>query len=219
MYLYIELLVIGGSGVVCMCVYVCAFVCVCALPCAYVCLCIYCTWMRWLWISEWDTQEWIQQLSFLTLNFNIVPSCLFLPPHPCSLLCSAFVHHHSGVIDGAVETANVKVCGPWTDSSAWISVAQSKCWELDERERGRRQHFPSHAFSLSRIESYYLTLLLFPQWPNNIVSAILSSLWPHDFTQESVRWKVPLSQRSLVLFIFCFLLGPDVIILYALAAA
>lgn len=146
----------------------CVCVCVCPRvpPCTYVCVCVYCAWMRCLWISEWDTPEWIQQLSFLTSNFNIVPLCLLARSFPnpllCSPLCSPFVHHRGGMIDGAVETANVKVCGPWTDSSAWISVARSKRWELDEQERGRCQHFPSHAFSLHRIESYYLTRLLFP---------------------------------------------------------
>lgn len=54
----------------------------------------------------------------------------------------------------------------------------------------------SCAFSLSRIESYYLTRPLFPQWPNNIVSAILSSLWPLDFTQESARWGVLLCKEA-----------------------
>lgn len=163
---------------------------------------------KWMGHTRVDTTIVFSDLKYCPLmSPPLPPSLPLLPPSPlsphppqCSPLCSPFVHHHRVVIDGAVETANVKVCGPWTDSSAWISVAQSKCWELDEQKQGRRQHFPSHAFLLSRIESYYLTPLLFPQWPNNIVSAILSSLWPHDFTQESARWRVPLYQRSLVLF-------------------
>lgn len=42
----------------------------------------------------------------------------------------------------------------------WHTV---KRWELDEREGGRRQHFTSHAVSLSQIESYYVTPVRFPQ--------------------------------------------------------
>lgn len=72
-------------------------------------------------MNEWDTQEWIYQLSFLTSNFNIAP-CVFRPPSPPTAVSSAlskFVHHHSEAIDWVVEAAaNVKVCGPWTASSA-----------------------------------------------------------------------------------------------------
>lgn len=135
-------------------------------------------------------------------------NCLFCPPMlyflnpPVPFLRSQqpsstiFVCPHSGVKYWAVNMANAKVSEPRADSSGWISAQQSKCWELYELQWARRQHFPSHAFSPRQIVSYYLTPLLFPQWPNNIVSAILSSLRPHSFTQECARW----NERSLVVF-------------------
>lgn len=50
---------------------------------------------------------------FLTSNFNIVPSRP--PPHPPQIMaCSGFLapspfsNHHSGMIDGAVETTQRK---------------------------------------------------------------------------------------------------------------
>lgn len=206
MYLYIELLLIGGSRVD-------LRICACACDClrVHMRLCTLTvhnsggsTQVNETHTSEYNNCHFWPQISILSLGVS------FTLPLPFQLLCSLCVHHHSEMIDGAVETVNVKVCEPWTERSAWISVAQSKCRELDEPEQERRQHFPSHAFSLSQIESYYLTLLFFPQWPNNIVSAILSSLWPHDFTQESVRWRAPLLQRCLV--VFSFLLLPRLLV-------
>lgn len=41
-------------------------------------------------MGEWDTQEWVQQLSFLTSNFNIVPSSSVPPSFPPSSSTTVF---------------------------------------------------------------------------------------------------------------------------------
>lgn len=76
----------------------------------------------------------------------------------CSPLHSRFVRHCSGVIDGPVEIVSIKVCGPWMDSSAWISVAWSKRWELD----GWEQEGGVSTFPPVRFHSAGLSLIIWP---------------------------------------------------------
>lgn len=77
-------------------------VCMRARACVCTCLCVYLLCMDQVVVNHTHTRTHEHALSTTTL--------------PCS--ANPFVHHHGGLIDGAAETANVKVCGPWTASSA-----------------------------------------------------------------------------------------------------